>query len=132
MTGIDPEDLPGGLKARQLLKMLACRPGPGRVCSQIRNYIEALYADIRDARTAGWSWTAIRKELGSVPEIPQISEKILSQYFCEIDRQWSKETGVAPLAVRKMPPRIPKASTPLARKRGRPPREKGSVSETEI
>ena len=128
MTGIDPEDLPGGLKARQLLKMLAGRPGPGRVCSQIRNYIEALYADIRDARVAGWSWTAIRKELASVPEIPRISEKVLSQYFCEIDRQWSKETGVAPLAVRKIPPKAP---LPGSRKRGRPPREKEPESKTE-
>lgn len=123
---VDAEDLPGALKARSLLKMLASRPGPGRVVGQIKVYVEALYPEIREARIQGWSWAAIKKELSSVPELPKLSDKTLSQYFLDTDREWAKKTGVAPLVVRKpMPQRrnrnaVENEDQPRKR-RGRPP-----------
>jgi hypothetical protein len=125
------EDLPGGIKARSLLKMLASRPGPKGAVSQARSYVEALYPELREARAQGWPWTLIRKELLKIPELPNLSLKVLSQYFLEADRRWAKETGVPPLVVRKISPQKghrrsacepaePEEDQPKKR-RGRPP-----------
>lgn len=127
---VNAEDLPGGIKARSLLKMLASRPGPKGGVSQARAYVEALYPELREARAQGWPWTLIRKELLKIPELPNLSLKVLSQYFLETDRKWAKETGVPPLVVRKIAPQKGHRSQscdpageedPPKKRRGRPP-----------
>ena len=97
----DPMDLPGGLKARQALMTLAGHPAPKRSWSKVYPYIEALYAEIRDCKMAGWPWNRIRSELQAIPGIPKFSEKVLIRHFRQVDGAWAKETGEEALKARK-------------------------------
>jgi len=105
---IDAEDLPGGLKARQVLKQMELNPPAKKRSrdSQTVQWIGGLYAELRAVREKGWSWKSIHAELSKIKEFPKMSPSWLSRTFEEIDREWSKKTGILPLTVRKNKKRL--------------------------
>ena len=99
------EDLPGVLKARgalTALSALAQRGGArtGRV--GVRQYVNALYTEIREARVQGCSFSDIAQEIRKIGDCPAMAPGYLAKMFAEIDDGWAKETGVPALPRRKV------------------------------
>lgn len=91
-------DAPGLNQARRLLTSLAKAPKASYAGQNIKlALIKALYPEIRAARLAGYSWRSIHKTLREANAQPHMSLNLMCDYFCAIDKQYEKETGVKAL-----------------------------------
>ena len=90
---ISPE-VEGIDKARMLLKTLAANPPVGAVSIGLPMRIcRDLYAEIREARTAGHTWPAIRETIHKATGV-KMAVSTLNRNFYIFDEKWAKETGV--------------------------------------
>jgi hypothetical protein len=103
----DAEDLPGGLKARAVLKQMEGKVPPISCrarTSLLRKYVEALYPELRAVREKGWVWKKIYTELQNVEGFRGFSLSALTKMFAAVDKEWSKKTGV-PIILARRPER---------------------------
>lgn len=100
---VSAEDIPGGLKARQVLKQMELNPPRkrGGRDNAVIQWIEGIYPELRAVREKGWSWKAIHAELSKLNEFPRVCPSYLSRIFYEMDAEWAKKTGTHALAKRK-------------------------------
>lgn len=81
-------------KARMLLKTLAANPPVGAVSIGLPMRIcHDLYAEIREARSAGHTWPVIRETIHKATGV-KMAVSTLNRNFYIIDEKWAKETGV--------------------------------------
>lgn len=91
-------DVPGLGKARMNLTALARNPRASLGASLIKEQlVESLYAEIRAARLAGYSWKRIRAAVLESGVSVRFSAGFLRKSFSEIDKRYEKETGVKAL-----------------------------------
>lgn len=111
---VNAEDLPGGLKARMVLKQMEINPpkkNRARRGGIVRQYVEALYAELRSAREKGWTWKAILAELAKIDSFPVLSKSSIPKVFAEVDLEWEQKTGQKALAVKRFKRKVRKNRT---------------------
>ena len=81
-------------KARMLLKTLAANPPKTGVSIGLpMRIVRDLYAEIREARSAGHTWPAIREAVHKGTGV-RMAVSTLNRNFYIIDKKWAEETGV--------------------------------------
>ncbi len=91
-------DIPGLGYARQALVALAKTPRSTHGMTAIKkNITKEPYTEIRAARLAGYSWVSINKAIRDSGLQPQFSEKLLAEFFREVDKEYERETDVKAL-----------------------------------
>lgn len=92
-------DLPGIGKARMRLTELSRNPiKRGCTSDSVKHdLVEALYAEIREARIAGHSWKRIRAAIVQDLNL-NVSPNYVSETFTRIDKMHEEKTGVKALS----------------------------------
>lgn len=101
---IDAEDLPGGLKARAVLKQMEGKSPPISCrarTSQLRKYVESVYPELRAVREKGWTWRQIHSELAKLDGFRGFTLSAMTKMFTSVDREWEKSTGTPSIVARR-------------------------------
>ncbi len=93
-------EIEGALSCKAALAKLAKTPPHQRARGMYAMLAKEFYAEIREAKLAGHSWTKIAEEM-SKPLKRELNKSSLINEFRRVDRWYEQETGVPAIEERK-------------------------------